>query len=67
MLILSLLHQSRNSYTFQYVLLVPSENKIWSSRLDAEEMNLTRNNEVSGLIPGLTQWVKDGALPQAVV
>ena len=25
-------------------------------------MNLTRNHEVSGLIPGLAQWVKDLAL-----
>ena len=25
--------------------------------------NLTRNHEVSGLTPGLTQWVKDPALP----
>ena len=25
--------------------------------------NLTRNHEVSGLTPGLTQWVKDLALP----
>ena len=26
-------------------------------------MNMTSNHEVSGLIPGLTQWVKDPVLP----
>ena len=31
------------------------------------ETNLIRNHEVAGLNPGLTQWVKDLALPWAVV
>ena len=26
-------------------------------------MNMTRKHEVAGLIPDLTQWVKDPALP----
>ena len=30
-------------------------------------MNQTRNHEVTGSIPGLTQWVKDLVLPWAVV
>ena len=33
-----------------------------SSCPGAKEMNLTRNHEVSGLIPDLDQWVKDPAL-----
>ena len=33
-----------------------------SSRCGAAETNLTRNHDVLGLIPGLTQWVKDLAL-----
>ena len=38
-------------------------NMLWSSRHGAAEMNLTRNNEVVGSIPGRTQLVKDPALP----
>ena len=34
-----------------------------SSRRGAVEMNLTRNYEDVGSIPGLTQWVKDLVLP----
>ena len=46
---------------------------IRSSRRGEAEMNLTRNHEVLGLIPGLAQWVKDLAFlwlwyrPAAVV
>ena len=37
--------------------------KVGSSHCGSAEMNLTSNHEVVGLIPGLTQWVKDPALP----
>ena len=42
----------------------PSKNlEEGSSHCSAAEMNPTRNHEVVGSIPGLTQWVKDPALP----
>ena len=34
-----------------------------SSHRGTAERNPTRNHEVVGLIPGLTQWVKDPVLP----
>ena len=37
------------------------------SRCGAAETNPTSNHKVVSLIPGLTQWVKDPALPQAVL
>jgi len=33
-----------------------------SSRSGAAEINLTRDHEVEGSIPGLAQWVEDLAL-----
>ena len=38
-----------------------------SSHRGAGEANPTRNHEVVGSIPDLVQWVKDPALPWAVV
>ena len=41
----------------------PKEPKTWSSHHGAAETNPTRNHKVVGLIPGLSQWVKDPGLP----
>ena len=55
-------------YSFQ--VLYPNYLNITSfrsSHCGAAETNPTRNHEAVGSIPGLAQWVKDPALPLAVV
>ena len=46
---------------------VSQKTKNRSSRSGAAETNPTRNHEVVGSIPDLTQWVKDPALLWAVM
>ena len=48
-------------------MIASFKNVTRSSPHGAAEMNLTRNHEVAGSNPDLTHWVKDPALPCAVV
>ena len=44
-------------------LILKLTQKYKSPCRDAAEMNLTRNREVAGLVPGLALWVEDLASP----
>ena len=46
-----------------FLLLKVKFNSERSSHCGTAEMNLSRNHELVGSIPGLAQWVKDLALP----
>ena len=75
---LSLVKSLKNNYQYilfynffilfkNFEVKLPFKSKIdfggGSSHRGATETNPTRNHEVVSLIPGLTQWVKDLALP----
>ena len=53
-----MLTDGRDMYSQRHLGLL-FKNNFWSSRHGAVETNPTRNHEVAGSIPRLTQWVKD--------
>ena len=48
---------------FQAYTEIKIRNRSWSSHCEAVEMNLTRNHEVEGSMPGFTHWIQDPVLP----
>ena len=62
-LVCSLLLPQQDDVISTFLLGQPLKRSPRSSRRGTVVTNLTRNHEVAGSILGLTQWVKDPALP----
>ena len=60
-MVYELLERCKNAMLI-FEILFQLRTMVWSSCPGALETNLTRNNEVAGLMPGLAQWVKDPEL-----
>ena len=60
-------HQKFHSTSFTLRLWCQLKDKLQSSICGSAVMNPTSIHEDMGSIPGLTHWVKDPALPWAVV
>ena len=54
---------NKKSFWLEHAGKPRKDHRAGSSRRDTVETNPTRNHEVVGSIPGLTQWVKDPELP----
>ena len=61
------IHPYATGTALRIKIKINKKENLGSSPCGAVETNPTSNHEVAGLIPGLAQWVRDPALPGAVV